>query len=244
MIRSLVAAALASLVLAGCGGGGDTSAAPAEKESASASPTEEAYDPDTATETEKWDEYQRLLDVANVTDPDGMSQTEAPEIAENTCDNTQADFRDFLDITTVLYKGAKYDDSVTARKIFTRAYCPEKEAVLDAARASAEEAKEAEANIPKKKDWVIKLKIRSKECFGSAGCNVGFQIDPQYLGFADVSTGTYDITYRVDGGEDGPMINTFQLEDGQASFPSEELASTPSSTTKLRARVISVDPVE
>jgi len=85
------------------------------------------------------------------------------------------------------------------------------------------------------------VKIREKECFGSAGCNVTYQIDPDYVGVEDIGDGTWDITYRVSGPEDGPTINTMDLEDGTFSFDEEETTSTPSSSTKLKATVTRVE---
>ena len=34
----------------------------------------------------------------------------------------------------------------------------------------------------KRSDFTVGIKILSKQCFGSAGCNVEFRIDPQYVG--------------------------------------------------------------
>jgi hypothetical protein len=98
------------------------------------------------------------------------------------------------------------------------------------------------AIVPKPADFVIKLKIKKKECFGSAGCNVTYQIAPTYVGDADISGGSYEITYKVIGGEDGPQINTFTLENGTASFDQAETISTPSTTTPLSVKVTAVDP--
>lgn len=40
------------------------------------------------------------------------------------------------------------------------------------------------------RDFSIKIKVREQECFGSAGCNVIYQINPAYNGLADLSEGT------------------------------------------------------
>lgn len=84
------------------------------------------------------------------------------------------------------------------------------------------------------------VQVRSKECFGSAGCNVSVQIEPSYVGTQDVSEGSWDITYEIRGGEDGPIVETMTLDGGSFSFPEEQLLSTRSSGTKLRAVVIRV----
>lgn len=85
------------------------------------------------------------------------------------------------------------------------------------------------------RNFKIGVKTRRQECFGSAGCNVTVQIDPDYVGNQDVSTGSWEITYEIRGGEDGPIIETMTLTDGTFSFPEEQSVSTTSSGTKLTA---------
>ncbi|HEX6517575.1 MAG TPA: hypothetical protein VF049_18560 [Nocardioidaceae bacterium] len=109
----------------------------------------------------------------------------------------------------------------------------------DTAAESTEAADSSTAEL-KPSDFKIKLKIREKACFGSAGCNVVFQIDPRYVGAQDLSSGSYDVTYKVLGGEDGPKINTFTIDDGQASYDEEESLSTSSESATLRAKVTDV----
>jgi hypothetical protein len=99
------------------------------------------------------------------------------------------------------------------------------------------ESPEEDLFTPHKSDFKIGLKIRKKECFGSAGCNVTYRIDPSYEGTEPLpDSGTIEVTYEVRGGEDGPQINTFTIDgDGSAHFDSEEDLSTPKSSTKLKA---------
>lgn len=84
------------------------------------------------------------------------------------------------------------------------------------------------------KDFKIGVKTLTKQCFGSAGCNVTYRIKPEYIGKGALPEGTIEITYTVKGAED-PIINTFTIEDGEASFDSSEMASTSSSSKKLSA---------
>jgi hypothetical protein len=99
---------------------------------------------------------------------------------------------------------------------------------------------------PKPADFKVGIKIRKKQCFGSAGCNVTFQIDPSYVGDQDLPTkGIIEVTYEVTGDESGPIINTFTVDgEGTAHYTKEEDASTPSAKTKLKAKVtdVSYDP--
>ena len=90
-------------------------------------------------------------------------------------------------------------------------------------------------------DFRIGVKVLKKKCFGSAGCNVTYRIDPKYLSLAEIpDTGTIEVTYAVNGLEDGEAVNTFTIQGGQASFDSEESGSVASSKTKLSARATDV----
>ncbi|KRC53036.1 MULTISPECIES: hypothetical protein [unclassified Nocardioides] len=90
------------------------------------------------------------------------------------------------------------------------------------------------------KNIKIALRTRSKECFGSAGCLVTVQADPNYVGTQDASTGSWEITYEIRGGEDGPVIETMTLTDGTFTFPEEQSLETASSGTRLQAVVTEV----
>lgn len=92
----------------------------------------------------------------------------------------------------------------------------------------------------------LTVKTRQKDCFGSAGCIVVFQINPGFaypVATSEFEGRTWDITYEVKGGEDGPQVNTMRLEDGTFSFDEDENLSTPSSSTVLAAVVTAVDEV-
>lgn len=106
--------------------------------------------------------------------------------------------------------------------------------------SSSSSSSEAAAYVPKPSDFVIRIKVRAKQCFGSAGCLITYRIDPSYRGRP--FRGSYDITYRVSGDESGPQTNTFTIDEaGNASFDSEETASTRSSKVKMKATAIGVD---
>lgn len=90
------------------------------------------------------------------------------------------------------------------------------------------------------RNFKLGVRIRSKECFGSAGCNVTVQIDPDYVGNQDVSSGSWEITYELRGLEDGPVIETMTLESGTFSFPEEQSVGTTSSNSQITAVVTEV----
>lgn len=99
----------------------------------------------------------------------------------------------------------------------------------------------APAPLPSPADFAIQVKTLSKACFGSAGCNVTYQIDPRYVGSADLSGRSFTVVYEVIGGDSGPQIDNFQVSgDGTAHYSREELLSTSSSGTVLTAKATSV----
>lgn len=106
------------------------------------------------------------------------------------------------------------------------------------AAAEALAAQEAAAAVPPKaSDFTLGIVVLEKACFGSAGCNVTFRIDPKYNGPQDATD--LEVTYEVLGGEDS-LINTFTIDSqGTASYPSEETLSTPTGA-KLTAKVTAV----
>lgn len=93
-----------------------------------------------------------------------------------------------------------------------------------------------------KSDIKVTTKIRSKQCFGSAGCSVEVDVS---LGFTIPDPGRlasdYDVTYRIIGDESGPVIETTTLyANGKYDRPYPVSLSTPSTTTPIRAEVVSV----
>ncbi|MGN9918457.1 hypothetical protein [Micromonospora palomenae] len=92
---------------------------------------------------------------------------------------------------------------------------------------------------PTKNDFKLKVKVLSKQCFGSAGCNITYRINVTYTGTGLDPSKTYEVTYQVKGAED-PIINTFEVTGDSASVQQEEMASTKRSGDKLTAVVTDV----
>jgi len=88
--------------------------------------------------------------------------------------------------------------------------------------------------MPKPADFAITVHILEKTCFGSAGCNVTYRIEPNYTGASPLPNKEIIVVYEVRGGEDA-QINRFTISGGQAEFPSEERISTKSSKAELTA---------
>lgn len=93
---------------------------------------------------------------------------------------------------------------------------------------------------PRKADWKIGIKILSKKCFGSAGCNVEYRIVPDYVGTRLLpDSGTIEVTYEVRGAEDA-ITNTFTVEHKEASFDDREMTGVKTSKAVLVAVVTDV----
>lgn len=96
-------------------------------------------------------------------------------------------------------------------------------------------------DTPKIADFAVNVKVTSKQCFGSAGCNVEVKttlikglvtLDPAI---------TYDLTYELTGDESGPIVDTMEMTGDQYTGGGTKLISTPSSGTTIRARITSIE---
>lgn len=96
---------------------------------------------------------------------------------------------------------------------------------------------------PKASDVHLKLQVTDKECFGSAGCNVTVKVKMTYSGPGLDPDGTWLVTYEVKGGDDGPIIGSFQMMGDRTYEVNSELISTPSSKTKTSVKVTNLEKV-
>lgn len=114
----------------------------------------------------------------------------------------------------------KYNDAVASAQ-----------ALVDAQKAAG----------PTKADYTIKIKTLSKECFGSAGCNVEARLTVSTTSGPATEGVPVELTVSVTGDEDGPQVETIELdEDGQYYAP-EVVLSTKSSKTKVKATITAVE---
>lgn len=97
-----------------------------------------------------------------------------------------------------------------------------------------------------KSDVKLTSRITSKQCFGSAGCNVEVAVS---LGWAIPDPGkldgTYDVTYRLTGDESGVYIDSLTVyPNGKYDIPAYDASlSTASAATPIRVVVSRVDKV-
>lgn len=82
-------------------------------------------------------------------------------------------------------------------------------------------------------------KILDKHCFGSAGCNVEFEIDMS-LGVMVTGGTVWRVTYEVTGVEDAPVIGSFELDDSSYDRVTE-LVQTASSKAKIKIRATEIE---
>jgi hypothetical protein len=98
----------------------------------------------------------------------------------------------------------------------------------------------AAATQLKAADFALTLNVLSKKCFGSAGCNLSYAINPAYTGSTPLTTQEYTVTYQVTGGSDGPQINSFTGVGERITYDEEENIQTSSSKAALKVEVTNV----
>lgn len=89
----------------------------------------------------------------------------------------------------------------------------------------------------------LTIKITDKDCFGEAGCNVGYRVRAGWPKAEVGADETYEVTYRVTGPDGGGQIGTLTIN-GDGTFDGgDEYASVPRSSTVLKATVTEVERV-
>jgi hypothetical protein len=68
--------------------------------------------------------------------------------------------------------------------------------------------------LPSPSDFKIKVLITKQDCFGTAGCNIEYEIDPIFTGSETLTTKTFRVIYEIDGG-DSPKSDSFTVTDGR-----------------------------
>jgi len=98
------------------------------------------------------------------------------------------------------------------------------------------------AETPSTSDITLTAKITERHCFGSAGCNVSFQVKTAYSGPTLSADDTWLITYQVTGVDDGPIVGSFDLT-GDEYTVGEESAGTKNAKSKVTIKVTGIDKV-
>ncbi len=109
-----------------------------------------------------------------------------------------------------------------------------------AAAPAAAPAATTSAFDPQPSDITVKVKIDSKDNFGDAGSVITYEPDATLNSSAFDPNVTYQVTYEVRGGQDGPEIHSFTVTGNQMTYD-QQTTQTASVNQKLTARVTSVD---
>jgi hypothetical protein len=88
------------------------------------------------------------------------------------------------------------------------------------------------AYTPTPADFQIEIIETERSCFGSAGCNVGYKINPTYTGaqHADPKR-TFTVIYEITGGDDPKTANFTLTGEKWQQFGSQAHISTPTNPT-------------
>lgn len=95
------------------------------------------------------------------------------------------------------------------------------------------------AHVPLPSEFTIEVIELAKSCYGSAGCNVTYEIEPRYGGAPLDSSHTFKVIFALDGG-DAPEMGNFTVRGANYNKPSQRMIGTPSSSSTLSARVTRV----
>jgi hypothetical protein len=109
------------------------------------------------------------------------------------------------------------------------------------ATTTADEAPVADVTAPTldPSNYEVTLKILSKECFGSAGCNVTAR--PVIAGDTATNGVAAELTIEIRGGNDGASVQTITLDESGQYSADEALISTASAGRKLTAKITAVE---
>lgn len=86
-------------------------------------------------------------------------------------------------------------------------------------------------------DFTLTGKVKSQQCFGSAGCNV--EVDPElvYVGKGAQPNSSWEITYNVTGDESGVITNTLTVTFDETGAHGSYEVDTIFASTKARKDV-------
>lgn len=110
------------------------------------------------------------------------------------------------------------------------------------AKPAVEEPVEPTYDVPTPADFKGTVKILSKQCFGSAGCNVEYRVELEAIRTVHPDPDvTYEVTYQVAGDESGTQVGTTTITGDEYEVPWDESASTRSNATKLTVEVTEIE---
>lgn len=101
-------------------------------------------------------------------------------------------------------------------------------------------AVQASRYTPVVTDFVLKVNVLEKSCFGSAGCNVTYRMDVAYTGAVALDPHiTYEITFEVKGTKD-QKIGTLTVTGTEFHTDEREIVQITSSGKTLTAEITGI----
>lgn len=93
------------------------------------------------------------------------------------------------------------------------------------------------------RDFDLEVTILEKKCFGSAGCNVQYDIQPVYTGnsVSDLTGQSLKVIFEVSGG-DSDQVGNFTVDGMDIRMRESYSISTPSEGSEITAEVVRVIP--
>lgn len=83
---------------------------------------------------------------------------------------------------------------------------------------------------PGPSDFVVDVTVTEQKCYGSAGCNYHLNIDPRYIGAANLTVGrNWLVIYEIRGGDD-PQTGNFRLDGDNVRWDEEKTIQGPAGT--------------
>lgn len=138
-------------------------------------------------------------------------------------------------VATGIVVGQSGDDSKPAAASTSSA--PAEEAVT----AAEEPAPTPTYAVVDADSFTIDLKTKSRQCFGSAGCNLTVEPNLTYVGIGDIDPdAVYEITYEIRGDESGPVIETAELSNETSLNYTPSLISTASAGARVSVEITDV----
>ena len=100
-------------------------------------------------------------------------------------------------------------------------------ATVTTSRAATSSTTTLPPYTPIPSDFKLDIVETSRSCFGSAGCNIQYQIDVSYVGIRSLDpSGNFTVIYSVTGGDSEKVAN-FTVHGSQASIRPDFISTPP-----------------
>lgn len=97
------------------------------------------------------------------------------------------------------------------------------------------------AVVPTPDEFRVDVIVTKQDCFGSAGCNVTYEIKPTYTGSESLKNSSLRVIYQINGGKQ-PQVGNFTVANGTPHYDRGNSIETDSDDAVLTANVTQVIP--